>query len=211
MNPEALHSEPDVPPRGSAIPIWMQPTLLAAWPTQYVTHEALQYAMPVPEAWSQPPLEIVEPMTQTHVYRGLQPSEWLVVSFMPQATGGSDMRNWTDHIVSLIGFPVEQLLQAHEELPQLLAWDYTGPSAEGARIFDVDELHLYTGLAKWPDGLQGYMRIYQVLARKGDCAWKVSLLLTTACPPGTPQALVATNDHVRAGAVLGQLRFIGRD
>ena len=51
-------------------------------------------------------------------------------------------------------------------------------------------------------------RIYILMARRGELAWKVTLCFESAVLPGMPEPMVAANDHVRAGASLGYLRFL---
>lgn len=50
-------------------------------------------------------------------------------------------------------------------------------------------------------------RWYVLLVRKGCRAWVVTLSFLTAVLPGMPESMVESNDHVRAGAMLGRLRL----
>lgn len=53
-----------------------------------------------------------------------------------------------------------------------------------------------------------FEHVYIVMARRANFAWKVTLSFESACLPGVPESVVASNDHVRAGATFGSLRFL---
>ena len=118
------------------------------------------------------------------------------------------MRNWVDAIVSMSGFPVPAMQHAADASLRLLEWQYQGNGQPLTERLAVDETHLYQGLAMLAAKPPELARIYILLARHGTLAWKDSLSLLSACPPGTPEEMIAANDHVRARATFGDLRFL---
>jgi hypothetical protein len=46
------------------------------------------------------------------------------------------------------------------------------------------------------------------MARRKTLAWKLALSIETACFDGMPEEKVYSQDHVRAGAILGTLKFL---
>jgi hypothetical protein len=52
-------------------------------------------------------------------------------------------------------------------------------------------------------------RIYVVVVRRGKFAWKIALSFKTACRDGMREEVIVSNDHVRAGAILGDMELDG--
>jgi hypothetical protein len=147
------------------------------------------------------------PMQVEHVYRGVYASEWLTVAFMEQADPAGNLRNWIEAVVSMTGFPILAMQQAIDPPPELLEWQYTGAYPTLSERLGVDETFLYHGAAKLPGKPPELARIYALLARRGTLAWKVCLAFNSACPPGMPEEMIVSNDHVRAGATFGCLQL----
>ena len=127
---------------------------------------------------------------------------------MQDANPDSDMMLWVGAIVGMTGFPIPQMTDSGSEPPELLEWDYQGTSEPLAKRLSVDELHLYSGLARLSNETPGLARFYILMARRGRSAWKVALSFASACVPGMPEEMVVSNDHVRAGATFGELKFL---
>lgn len=75
----------------------------------------------------------------------------------------------------------------------------------------ADEAHAYTGIMDYPATTPTLGRIYVILVRKGNLAWKIALSLMTIYVPGTREAILDGDDHAKAGAMLGTLALQGPD
>lgn len=157
------------------------------------------------KGWNSTPLVEERYPQVEHIFRGMYPSELLVVSFMDKANPASNIRNWVEAIVSMTGFPILSLQHSCEPQPELLEWQYQGSCSPLTQRLGVEETYLYQGLAKLPINVPELARFYILLARRNTLAWKVSLSFMSACTPGTPQEIIADNDHVRAAATFGGL------
>lgn len=165
--------------------------------------------VPVPEAWEQA-ASTSNQLEQTSVFRGPTECDWLVVSLMAKADPERAMNNWVDPLVGAIGLPSAQPKGWMGAL-SLLGWERIDGDATAdlsARL-ECDDVLAYTGAVKSvAEGSAAQLcRIYVVCARRGSQAWKLSLGLASACPPGVPEDMIASNDHVRAAAVFGGLRL----
>lgn len=189
------------------VPVWVEPITLEEWPTYVVDSAELRYALPMRQGWNPVPEVDKTPLQVEHVYRGVYATEWLTVAFMEQADPAGNIRNWIDATVSIAGFPIPAMQRASDPPPELLNWQYVGDYPAMSKRLGVDETHLYHGVAKLPGRPPALARIYTLLARRGTLAWKVSLSFESACPPGMPEDMIVTNDHVRAGATFGYLQF----
>ena len=189
------------------IPIWLEPVALAQWPTQIVESQALRYRLALRQGWNATPQVNRLPTHVEHIFRGVYPSESLMVSFMENAEPAADLRNWIEAIMGLAGFPLVAMVPANndEGRPELLEWQYQGSPAALAERLEVDEIQLYQGLGKLTTRPPELARLYVLLARRETWAWNISLSFISACPPGAPEATVIKNDHVRAGATFGPL------
>ncbi|MBW4635576.1 MAG: hypothetical protein KME30_27945 [Iphinoe sp. HA4291-MV1] len=190
------------------IPVWMQPIELSGWPTQRIESTDLHYWLLIPANWNPNPHISQNPLQIEHYFQGIHPAELVTIGFMDKAEPNSDMRNWVDAFLKLTGFPILPMFQVNGSPPQLMEWQYEGNFPALSDRFNVDETHLYQGLAQFPNHPSDLARLYILLARRGSFAWKVSVSILSACFPGTLEDTIATNDHVRAGAILGYLRFV---
>jgi hypothetical protein len=189
------------------LPIWTEPITLEGWPTYVVDSADLHYALPIRQGWNPVPEVDEMPMQVEHIYRGVYATEWLTVSFMAQADPSGDLKNWMDAVVNMAGFPILAMHRASDPPAELLEWQYVGAFPTLSERLGVEEALLYQGMAKLPGKPPGLARLYALLARRGTLAWKVCLAFDSACPPGVPEEMVVSNDHVRAGATFGYVQF----
>ena len=190
---------------GSEDPVWVEAVELEDWPTQPIESSMLRYSLRVPEGWTTTAAVNQLPMEVEHIYRGPSPAEWLIVCAMDQADPESNMKNWVEVVVAMSGFPSLTISTALDPRPELSEWRYEGSSQALARKLDVDEVHLYCGLAKLPGQFARLARIYILMARRAGFGWKLILSFESGSTSDMPEAFVAANDHVRAGAIFGYL------
>jgi hypothetical protein len=186
-----------------ALPIWLQQAVLAAWPTQVAESVDLRYRIGVPEAWEMAPT-VEEGFNEIeHRYTGALAAESVSVAFMAQADPAASLRDWLEATIAMTGKP---LLSPQMEM---LEWVYAGGSQAVVERLAVDEAHLYTGLGELDEaGRPTLARLYVVLARRDQYAWKIIVSFSSACPPGTEEEMIERNDHVRAGAIFGRLALL---
>jgi len=188
-----------------ALPRWLEKSDPAGWPTVPLKSTTLRYSLRIPKRWNSEPEVRGTSREVEHVYSGSRDTEWLTITFMDKAEDTGDMKNWVEVIVATTGFPV---LLKQDPMPQLARWTYVGKLSGLARTLQVDEAHAYTGLAKYTEeGRTVLGRIYIVMARRKTLAWKLALSIETACFDGMPEEKVYSQDHVRAGAILGTLQL----
>jgi hypothetical protein len=190
------------------VPAWFEPASLEHWPTRLVESSALHYSLPLRQGWDSAPQVSEAPLEIEHVFRGPAASDCLVIGFMDRADPAADIRNWVEAIITMTGFPLPSLQQVGGASPRLLEWETLGARPPLAQRLGVEEAYPYQGLAMLPGRPPELARFYILLARRETFAWKVSLSLYSACPPGTSEQIVVANDHVRAGATFGSLRFL---
>ena len=195
------------------IPRWLEFCNPPGWPTVPSKSVTLRYSLRIPKRWSSAPHVRGTAREIEHIYDGTCRAEWLIISFMDKATETSDMTNWIDFCVATTGFPVHL---GQDPLPALRVWNYLGKLTGVAEKLATEEVHAYTGLANYSyTGLANYSedsrtllgRVYIVLARRKSFAWKIALSFETSCFDGMPDEKIYANDHVRAGAILGNLRL----
>jgi hypothetical protein len=193
---------------GPRLPIWVQPAEVEGWPTREVASPMLRYSVRLREGWTTSPQTRSTEMEVTHVYRGNTAADWLIITLMDQANDRGNMRNWVDGNQFLVGFPIlDMTLGEPKPKPNLLEWSCLGQFDELTARLGVDESLLYTGLAQVEAQYPLFSRLYILAARRANFAWKVTLCFETACFPGVGEQMVAENDHVRAGATFGYVRF----
>ena len=189
-----------------SVPPWLVAADPPKWPTVAVDSPLLRYALRVPQRWNvNPTMQSTGPETM-HIYRGPWPSELLIVSLMDKASPGGDMRNWVEMIMATVGFPILEMTEPGST-PKLLEWRDLGKLEPYAATHGLDEVRAYTGFAVLPGAERHMARLYILLARRGTLAWKVTVGLESACLPGTPEPMIVSNDHIRAGAMLGTLQL----
>jgi len=187
-------------------PPWMVPAEPEGWPTVGFESPALRYQIRVPRRWSADPAVTATSSELKHVFAGLAPGSQLSVRFMDRAIPGHDMRRWVDTAMMMIGFPVIGVTGDGKQ-PELLEWQYEGEYGPLAAKRDLDEIHCWSGVARIENAAIPLRRIYISAFRRQTFAWLVSLLFETAVQPGMPEHLVEANDHERAGAIFGHIRF----
>ena len=185
---------------------WLKGVTLEDWPTRAVQSRDLHYKLPLRVGWSTQPEVAGTPSEQTHIYRGSLDSEWLTVSFLPEADPQSYLGNWVEALIAIGGFPIPAMREATRA--ELLEWTQQWDGEGLSRRLGADAIFLYQGMASIPSSPPDLAHLYIVLVRKGTHAWKICLSFSSACPPGTPEEIVEANDHVRAGASLGYLELI---
>jgi hypothetical protein len=189
------------------IPRWLETCDPPGWPTVPLKSATLRYSLRVPERWGSTPQVRGTAREIEHIYNGMHKPEWLIVSFMENATATSDVTNWVEAFIAMTGFPV---LLEQDPLPSLRSWIYLGKLPGLAKKLEADEAHAYTGLANYSEDSRTVLgRLYIVMARRKSFAWKIALSFGTACFEGVPEEKVYVNDHMRAGAILGSLRLGG--
>jgi hypothetical protein len=197
-------------PSPTELPVWLKDCTLRNWPTKPIKSATLRYSLRIPEQWSaDKTVSGVESLT-THLYHGNVgcDAEWLIISFMENVDEHNDMTNWVGGMMAFTGFPV---LCDSKVKPKLLpgSWQYMGHMPSLTLRLKADETHAYMGVARFEASRPMLGRIYLVLARKGTFAWNVALSFQTACMPGTSEERLNSNDHNRAGAILGTLQLDG--
>ena len=123
---------------------------------------------------------------------------------MDKASATARITNWVDSIIAITGFPVVEMIN-DEQKPQLIEWTEESALDIIAKQLKADEVYGYSGIARLQDDSSRLARIYILLVRRDKFAWKITLSFETACLPGMPAKLVDSNDHIRAGAILGEL------
>ncbi len=189
-------------------PVWIQTTQLVDWPTQVISNPDLHYQLPICESWASKPHINTTPVETEHFFQGANSGEGMSIKFMGQANPEDNMCNWVDALVTMTGFPFLVIQQSLDLPPQLLQWHYNGPCPPLTKRLEVDETHLYQGLAKTTTPVPSLIRLYTLLARRNNLAWQVCLSISSACLPGTIDEALTVNDHVRAGATFGFLVFL---
>jgi hypothetical protein len=188
-------------------PIWTHPVDLGRmWPTQVVTNPDLRYSMAMPMMWERAPELEKTAMYVEELFHGFAASDLASFSFMPKADPSGNIRNWVDGTLAMAGFPIVSLVK--ETPPQMMEWAYEGNWPEYAKQLGLDECHTYQGLARIPGPEMELARMYFLLARRGSQAWKITFSILSACLPGTDADTLYRNDHVRAGASFGTLKFL---
>ncbi len=189
------------------IPRWLEPCNPPGWATAPLKSATLRYSLRIPKRWSSTAEVRGTDREIEHIYTGTRKAEWLIVSFMEKATATSDMTNWVETFIAISGFPV---LLDQDPKPTLRSWRYLGKLSGLAKKLGAEEAHAYTGLANYSEDSRTVLgRLYILMARRKSFAWKVALSFETACFEGMPEEKIYANDHVRAGAILGNLRLGG--
>ena len=189
------------------IPTWLQPIQLEEWPTTLLSQPLLKISLPLPLDWHSQGVKKLTPQEKEEIFRGPDQVEGLSLNYMTAVDPTARLANWLEPILSITGYPLPSLLPTDAE-PTLLDWEAEEPSeAERVRL-GVNELLLYQGVAFFREPYPTLARLYVLMARRDREAWKVGLSFMSACPPGAPQAMIDQNDHVRAGASFGELKFL---
>jgi hypothetical protein len=188
---------------------WLTATdgVVEAWPVRWLDAPDVGAEIAVPDAWSDATRGDEGPAVVVRV-EGRLPGEGLVIARIGNATTGRNIGDWIELPMSVVGGLDPQTLVAKGDT-EILMWQRDEVDDLAARL-QLDEVAAYDGLAKFvPAGADApeLVHSYVLLARRGDDAWKVALTLSSACLPGMPDDVMDANDHVRARACFGQLRF----
>jgi hypothetical protein len=187
------------------VPVWATPVDLERWPTHIVESTELGYRAPLPVRFRQQAERSHTPVDEADVYRGPAPEEWLSIRLMNKADPRHDIGSWVASFMRLTGFPAQAPLPLGSPPPRLVEWHEEGSCKALAARLAVDETRLFQGAAVFAGEPPSLSRIYIVLARRETRAWNVCLAIASACLPGAPEAMIAKNDHRRAGAIFGGL------
>jgi|GEM_PF-5781396 len=187
------------------LPLWVQLSDLEDWPVENCTSQALHYSIPIRQGWYTRPTVNQTQMEVEHIFRGNNASEQLTVSFMSQANPEHPLRNWLEGMLLLTGFPLLSMQPDGQPPPQLLDWQYQGNCPTYAERLAVEEVHLYQGLAKLPDPASELTRLYILLARRENFAWKIGLSLRSV---GSLEMSENPSAASIAGATFGSLRLL---
>jgi hypothetical protein len=150
-------------------------------------------------------------METEHIYWGSssQDADWIVVSFMENVDENNTMKKWVDVPMMLARCPITPIHDGQDRGPNIQTWNYLGSEPAFKDKMKADETHCFMGTATYKRSFTMLSRIYIVLVRRKRFAWKISLSFMSACFDGMPDALIESNDHVRAGAILGELKLGG--
>lgn len=193
------HSEGKTP----LTPLWLHASEPASFPSTIVRRKELRYELPLFADWTATPEVLRSPMQIDDVYRGPVSTDWLVVSFMPKAVPGHDMRRWIELPMAISGFPSMPIAMKAGPGTTLAAWNYEGNSAAYIAKLGVDEMHGFTGLARFG---QAVARVHLLMLRKTNLAWMFCLSLHSKAGNGREWAILR-EDCKRAGNVFGDLRL----
>lgn len=189
------------------LPLWLQRMELEEWPTQLFKSDLLHCSLQVPEWWQAEGEPHQSELETSQLLRGDDFTEFLEFHFMATAEPDAKITNWVDTLIAVTGLPNEAANTDETVSTKLLEWDYLGEFAPLKEKWGVDEAHLYQGLLVYQTDRPELARLYLILSRRGSLAWKIALSYRSACPPGMPQVMIDSNDHIRAGASFGYLSF----
>lgn len=189
-------------------PTWIRRVQREDWQTEVIYLPDLLCSIPICRSWSMEPDITTTPMEIEKFFSGRSFGEGLIIKFMETADSEGNICNWVDGLTAMAGFPIASLQKTLDDTSlQLLQWSYDGICPSLTAKLGVEETHLYQGLASISKPIPTLLRLYTLLARQGNLAWQVNLSLSSACLPGTPEEVVDSNDHCRAGATFGELQL----
>jgi hypothetical protein len=189
-------------------PVWLQSMELKNWPTQLIESSELHYRVPICRRWNLTPEATNSSEMIEHHYTGYFTSDHMVINFMQLENTDFRLQDWVEYFLQLQNFPVPIFIKENQAFPELLEWEYQGEYSNLKERFEVNEIHLYQGLALLPIQPQELARFYILVARREQFAWKVMLSFLSACLPGSSPQEVNINDHQRAAATFGGLCFL---
>ena len=195
----------------NTLPVWLTPIILSAWPTVPIHNNTLRYALRLPERWVQTPLVRATETQVEHVYWGnaSQEAEWLCIDFMGNIQQGNHSNRWIDSVLMLTGLPVVPIHDEKSRGPKRRSFDYLGVMPALAKRLEADEAYGWMGVFQYQRNYVMLGRVYALIVRRGSFGWKIVLSFNTAVLDVMPERMLESNDHVRAGAILGDLRLDG--
>jgi hypothetical protein len=117
------------------------------------------------------------------------------------------MKRWVDYHMMIGGFPVTHIHGDEARWPKIQTWNYLGEEPVFKSRMQADETHCFMGTATYQRSFVMMGRMYVLLVRRGKIAWKIVLSFMTACFDSMPEEIINSNDHMRAGAKLGELKL----
>jgi TIR domain len=192
------------------LPVWLQKVENPNWPTKRIHSSTLRYSLRIVERWNDRPLVRGTEFEIEHIYWGdsAQDAEWLVNSFMDNSDLGG-AHKWVPNTMMLCRFPLVPIHDKAERGPEIWTWQNLGSIPALQSKLQADEVYGYMGVAKYKRSYVMLGRIYVVVVRRGKFAWKIALSFKTACRDGMREEVIVSNDHVRAGAILGDMELDG--
>jgi hypothetical protein len=183
------------------VPAWCLGDTPPGWP---ITLEVVSgLAVGVPARWrAEPSIEVSESR-----WAGAMTGELLVVGHLAQADPVTPLEDWSAGAFVMTGLPAP--LDPRVTEWSLLEMASIEPSSELAHRYGADEAVSTSGVVFVQSASSTLVRFYDLTLRRGTQAWKVSLGLQSACPPGMPEPFVDANDHRRAAATFGAVAFAG--
>lgn len=188
---------------------WLQHISLQHWPVHPVDSAEVRCRLHIPNHWSSQPLVRQDTNTIQHAYCGPLAAEWCTVDYMATADPTLDIRTWQESLIQVYGVPIPIVAEPYSEGVRLLEWNYQGQDSLYAQQLGpgVEPVHLYTGLIRLPEHPPELARFYGLLIRRANEAWKIAVVISSACFPGSSEEVIATNDHQRVAAMLGALEL----
>ncbi len=190
------------------VPEWFSLQNDPNWPVIPVSSNLLRYTANIRKGWASSPTVESTGIETIHMYRGPNITNNFIVSVWDNSPTNGRMCDWVDGAFALINSPDPFLFAGGKDKPGFMEWNYLGSFSEISNQLKVDEAHVYEGVARIVDKYPLLSRIYLLLARKGNFAWKVILSIESACIPGMPYQTIYTNDHIRACATFGSLKLL---
>ena len=192
----------------SDIPVWMHlGRHLRQWPTEEVTDSLADFCVRIPSHWTQTQTISHGELETEFRYPGPMVGEALSVTHMPVADPTAEIVGWVATNMILTGAPNPSVWGPEGTPPTMVLWSGPQTSAGLQKRLEMDVLLFYEGVASYAEERNQLNRVYLLTCRRGTQAWKVCLSFNTACPPGTPPAMIADNDHGRAQACLAMVEL----
>ena len=121
------------------------------------------------------------------------------------------MDQWVDFTMALCGMPIAPIHEDEDRGPERRTWTPLGRMPALETRLGADEAYAYMGVSTYQRDFVMMGRMYVLIVRRASFAWKIVLsFMTAVLEEVMPQSMLDSNDHVRAGAVLGTLALDGR-
>lgn len=190
------------------VPAWLLPLHDDGQSTSITHIPDLKIGLSIPEDWPRQPKLLPSRMQSDAIFRGNKDTEFLVISFMPNAVPGHDMRQWLGFSLQMTGFPEMRIVEAFENLPRLIWWPEIVSSLELAKRMEVDEAHRNTGQAL----INGEaVRLFVLLLRKDRLAWKIFLSIPSGWDKHEDVLNILFDDYSFAGKIFSSIKTGNRE
>ncbi|KAJ9502285.1 hypothetical protein H2202_002350 [Exophiala xenobiotica] len=205
-----------LPSPPNELPVWLTDGTVDDWPTKEIKSASLRYTLRIPEWWSSEYRVRGTYLETEHLYYGRSDAEWLMVSFFDNVkpTWG-DPRIQVRVLTGLNGgMPFMHPLDA-DRAPKLVpnTYVYLGALPSLVSKLNATEAHGYTGVtevaSRGTQDTTAFARYYLLIVLNGNFFWRITLSFETKLPPISLEKELRSDDHLRAGAILGRLRLAG--